>query len=352
MMHTMTTPPVQYVTNSDGFNLAYTVSGSGRSLVMVPVGFNHVQLFWENPRLSRWCKGFASHFNLVTFDGRGQGLSTRGLPSSYSSQDRTRDLECVVDHLELHGVVLFGVGSACHTAVHYAAAHPDRVGALVLISCSVTSKPWPPALFRQLASSDWDTFLYANSPQRGGHEAALQEVEQQKRMVTQADFTAMTRAWEGSSIESDLEAIRAPTLVIHPRETRSPSFDDCAEVASRIARARIVVTEGGDGNNRAGDPDSAIGAILSFLAELPPPEPDVSAAPDGLSQREAEVLRLISQGKSNQQVADELVISLHTVKRHVSNVFHKTGVSSRAQAMIYARDRGLSGRSPAHTNTD
>ena len=339
----VTSPPVHYVTTSDGFNLAYTVSGSGRSLVMVPVGFHHVQLFWEDQQRSRWCRGLVSRCKLVTFDGRGQGLSTRGLAGGYSPQDRTRDLECVVDHLRLRRFVLFGIGSSCHTAVHYAAAHPDRVEALVLISCSVTSKPWPPALYQQLATGDWETFRYLISQRPGGHEVARQEVELQKRMVTQADFTAMTRSYESSSIESNLEELRAPTLVIHPRETRSPSFEDCAEVASRIAHARIAVTEGGAGNNMAGDPDSAIAAIVSFLAELPPPEleSDASAPPDHLSERETEVLRLVAQGKSNQQIADELVISRNTVRRHVSNIFDKTNLANRAQAAVYAQQHGL-----------
>jgi len=340
----VTSPPVHYVTTSDGFNLAYTVSGSGKPLVMVPVGFNHVQIFWEDERRSLWCKGLASRFNLITFDGRGQGLSTRGLPGSFSPQDRTRDLECVVDRLDLHGLILLGIGSSCHTAVHYAAAHPERVEALVLVSCSVTSKPWPPALFQQLASGEWDTFLYLISQGSHGHEATLREVELRKRMVTQADFIAMTRSFEASSIESNLKDIRAPTLVIHPREHRSPSFDDCAEVASRIAHARVVVTEVGiDGRGGDVDGDGAVAAIISFLAELPPSELErgVSASPDSLSQRELDVLRLLTQGKSNQQIAEELFISLNTVRRHVSNIFDKTNLSNRAQAAVYAQQHGL-----------
>jgi DNA-binding NarL/FixJ family response regulator len=63
--------------------------------------------------------------------------------------------------------------------------------------------------------------------------------------------------------------------------------------------------------------------------------------PNSLSLREIEVLRLIAAGQSNQQIADELVISRNTVRRHVSNVFDKTGVANRAKAVAYARDRGL-----------
>jgi DNA-binding NarL/FixJ family response regulator len=63
--------------------------------------------------------------------------------------------------------------------------------------------------------------------------------------------------------------------------------------------------------------------------------------PHDLSAREVEVLRLVAAGRSNQQIADELVISLNTVRRHVSNIFDKTGVSNRAQATAYAKDSGI-----------
>jgi DNA-binding CsgD family transcriptional regulator len=65
----------------------------------------------------------------------------------------------------------------------------------------------------------------------------------------------------------------------------------------------------------------------------PPSRP---AYPGGLSAREVEVLRLVAAGKSNQQIADELVISLNTVARHVSNIFGKTGVRNRVEAASYA----------------
>jgi DNA-binding CsgD family transcriptional regulator len=58
--------------------------------------------------------------------------------------------------------------------------------------------------------------------------------------------------------------------------------------------------------------------------------------PDGLSPREVEVLALICTGKSNREIAEELIISLSTVAHHVSNIFNKTGVANRAEAATYA----------------
>ena len=63
--------------------------------------------------------------------------------------------------------------------------------------------------------------------------------------------------------------------------------------------------------------------------------------PDGLTQREVEVLRLVAQGKSNQDIADDLHIALNTVARHLSNVFNKIGSQNRAEAAIYASNNEL-----------
>ena len=65
------------------------------------------------------------------------------------------------------------------------------------------------------------------------------------------------------------------------------------------------------------------------------------AYPDGLTQREVEVLRLVAQGKSNQDIADDLHIALNTVARHLSNVFNKIGSQNRAEAAIYASNNEL-----------
>ena len=60
-----------------------------------------------------------------------------------------------------------------------------------------------------------------------------------------------------------------------------------------------------------------------------------------LTDREMEVLLLIAQGKSNQEIADELFIALKTVKTHVSNILSKLEVQDRTQAVVYAFQNGL-----------
>ena len=111
------------------------------------------------------------------------------------------------------------------------------------------------------------------------------------------------------------------------------------KLAAALANGRLVVT---DGSSALGDVDQGIAAIERFLADIPAqPVRPAAAESAGLSAREIEVLRLIAVGKSNQQIADELVISLNTVARHVSNIFDKTGAANRTEAASYAHRHGL-----------
>jgi ATP/maltotriose-dependent transcriptional regulator MalT len=103
----------------------------------------------------------------------------------------------------------------------------------------------------------------------------------------------------------------------------------------------------------AGDDEAArveLGAALAEFERLGA-DPDVamlrgvlgapSPLPGGLTAREVEVLRLVAAGKTNRDIAVELVISEHTVSRHLQNTFAKLGVSSRAAATAYAFEHGL-----------
>jgi DNA-binding NarL/FixJ family response regulator len=63
--------------------------------------------------------------------------------------------------------------------------------------------------------------------------------------------------------------------------------------------------------------------------------------PDGLTQREAEILAMIARGMSNPDIAAELFISAHTIKSHVNRIFAKTGSADRAAAIRYAREHDL-----------
>jgi DNA-binding NarL/FixJ family response regulator len=86
--------------------------------------------------------------------------------------------------------------------------------------------------------------------------------------------------------------------------------------------------------------DLAVQATLLAAAAGPGKAPP-RKLPDGLTQREAEILCLIARGKANPDIAADLFLSAHTVKSHINRIFAKTGSPDRAAAVRYAREHGL-----------
>jgi LuxR family maltose regulon positive regulatory protein len=82
----------------------------------------------------------------------------------------------------------------------------------------------------------------------------------------------------------------------------------------------------------------SLAAGLEALAEAPS---SVAGLVEPLTPREAEVLRLVCEGLSNRAIAERLVVSLSTVKKHTGNIYGKLGVSSRTQAIVRAQELGL-----------
>jgi DNA-binding NarL/FixJ family response regulator len=122
--------------------------------------------------------------------------------------------------------------------------------------------------------------------------------------------------------EAPYDAARARVLIA--LASRELGDDDTAELELETARsvfARLGATPELD--------------RITELSRIP------GDARHGLSPREVEVLRLVAGGKSNRAIAADLVISEHTVARHVQNIFTKLGVSSRTEAAAFAFEQGL-----------
>lgn len=81
------------------------------------------------------------------------------------------------------------------------------------------------------------------------------------------------------------------------------------------------------------------GHLMEEFRRLSQATPDQKSEP--LTAREQEILKLIAQGASNQEIAEQLVVSLHTVKSHVKKILEKLHANSRHQAALYARRKGL-----------
>jgi len=134
------------------------------------------------------------------------------------------------------------------------------------------------------------------------------------------------RAWQTwDTLNAPLEAARARLLVA--RACRALGDEETARMETDAARELF----------------ERLGAVedLGAAEALFPAAESAPSAGSGLSPREVEVLRLVAAGHQNQEIAERLVLSQHTVARHVQNIYAKIGVSSRAAATAYAFDHGL-----------
>jgi DNA-binding NarL/FixJ family response regulator len=147
---------------------------------------------------------------------------------------------------------------------------------------------------------------------------ALAEGESHRALVA---FREALRAWQ--ELEAPYEAARVRVLVA--LACRVTGDEDTA--TWELAAARGVFDQLG------AVPDVSRVDSLSASAQ--------AAAPHGLTQRELQVLRLVAGGATNRSIAAELVLSERTIDRHVSNIFAKLRVSSRAAATAYAYEHDL-----------
>jgi len=128
------------------------------------------------------------------------------------------------------------------------------------------------------------------------------------------------------------------------RPTGSGASQSLARAGRRhLHAARESFDRGLDAYKRLGAGQAWIDALLDSRARLiavrsqrAPPR-----YPDGLTEREGEVLKLIAAGRSNREIAGELVVSIRTVERHITNIYAKIGARGKADATAYALRHAL-----------
>jgi len=241
--------------------------------------------------------------------------------------------------LESEPVILLGPMISGHVAIRYAIRQPERVSALILFQVNLDDPLEGVRYLEDLAKESWENFLKIPAYNFFRLDPPTRALSILNDTMLQEDFMR-EMSLPATSVRALLPAIRVPTLVIAIRGPYGPRVtgeDEGKSLAALTSDASLLVLSPGEVDLAA--------ATSDFVARLPQSS---SGAPVGalvggtdLSSREIEVLRLLAAGRSNQQIADELVISLNTVRRHVSNIFDKAGVANRTEAAGYARDHGL-----------
>ena len=165
--------------------------------------------------------------------------------------------------------------------------------------------------------------------------------------VALSELASTAAAYPTSGLEAMAAAARGAVLLAEDRaEEALPVLRDACrrwhelgaayDAASTCARLAEAYRALGDEASAAAEVARAEATYERLGAHRPVPE-----SPGGLTRRECEVLVLVAEGRSNREIGEKLFISDRTVARHLTNIFHKIGVSSRTQAARYAIDHGL-----------
>jgi len=347
---------VRYLRTEDGVRLAWAEIGAGPVLIKAGHWLSHLEYELESPIWGHWIRFLGGHFRFLRWDDRGCGLTDRDVDEL--SFDRwVEDVEAVV---AASGVeepfALLGVSAGAAICVAYAARHPERVSKLVLYGgyvrgwarrgdsktvrehramLELMSIGWGKEnpVFRQIFTS---RFIPA------GSEAQIRWFNELCRRTSTGEIAArLLEARSRVDVTPLLGAIQAPTLVIHSRDDGVCPVSESRQLAAGIPGAQFVEL---DSRNHILLEDEPAWArfqevVLDFMGLPAPSEADSAFA--HLTAREREVLVLITQGLANAEIGKSLAISEKTVRNHISNLFDKLGVWTRAQAIVFARDRGF-----------
>jgi pimeloyl-ACP methyl ester carboxylesterase/DNA-binding CsgD family transcriptional regulator len=348
---------IRYVTSPDGSRLAWAEAGEGPVVAKAANWLTHLEYEWESPVWRHWLQFFSGNFRFLRYDERGCGMS-EWAAGSLDVDRWTADLEAVIDAARPeYPVTLLGISQGAVACIAYAIRHPERVSRLVLYGgyahgAYLRGTPETQATYRamiELARVAWGsdnaTFrqVFTSRFIPGATPEQLLWFNDLCLKTTSGEIAArLLEARASVDVESLLCEVRVPTLVLHARDDGVVPISEGRLLAGGIPGAEFVELDSRNHILLAEEPawQRFQEAVLEFLR---PGHGEGTAAFAALSARERQVLALMGDGLGNADIARRLKISEKTVRNHASNVFDKLGVWSRAQAIVFARDRGFRG---------
>lgn len=333
-----------------GRRVAYAINGDGPPLVAAAWWVSHIERDWQDPGFRRFFEALGEGFELVRYDRPGVGLSDRdGSPRELTTDTEVELLGAMLDELGCERATLFGGSSGGCTAIAFASRFPERVERLLLYGTyadgSAIAPPDVQAAVVGAVRTHWglgsrllaDVFL--------GEEGSAERrrfVEVQQESCDAKTAAVLLEHVYGTDVREQLEHVRAPTVIVHRRADRAIPYELGRQLAARIDGASLVSLGGSAHFPWLGDGRGVARALRTGLTgDVREGGVDEQAMPALLSARERQVLVLVADGMTERDVAARLVVSPHTVHRHMANIRAKLACGSAAAAVAEATRLGL-----------
>jgi pimeloyl-ACP methyl ester carboxylesterase/DNA-binding CsgD family transcriptional regulator len=328
----------------DGKRIAYASVGEGPLLLFGGRWVTHLEEEWDDPRARAFFEELAATHRVVRYDRIGAGLSDRKLPGAASLELDTLTLAAVHSAVGAEPATMFACSCAGLATAHYASRNPSLVRKIVFFGGYASRDDVPEATRRSLVDfvrTNWPLAaqmlagLFA--PHGGGDEIAA--LSRYQRRSADAEVAAAFLELDlASDARALLPTLTMPILVLHRRGDRTVPIGRGRELASLLPNARFVALGGDSHLPYLDDQRELRRALAGFLDDAVPVSSDGRSP---LTCRETEVLRLVAAGLSNREIASSLVLSEHTVHRHVANILRKLTQSTRAAAAAHATRAGI-----------
>lgn len=336
---------IRFCEAPDGVRIAYAVSGTGPPMLVSTCWLSHLQHDWESPVWRHFLEDLGRFVTIVRYDERGYGLSDWDV-TDFSLEARIGDLEAVADDAGFERFALMGMAQGGPPAISYATRHRERVtrllfyGSFASAVSDVGDRLEEIEAFAQLIKVGWGRpqhhfrRVFTSMMIPGATEEQMRWLDELQRVAASAT-TASTSLRERAAADCAhlMAGLDLPTLVLHSLGDQMNSFESGRRLATGIPGARLVPLDS-DNHIVLGDEPAwpvLVDEVRRFLA--PDGSPPTTA--DALSAREREVVALVADGRTNEEIAAALVLSVRTVERHLQNAYTKLGVrgpSARAAA--------------------
>jgi len=350
---------IRYLRTRDGVQLAWAEAGQGPLLIKAANWLTHLEYDLESPVWRHWIRFFSEHFHFVRYDERGCGMTDWHV-GDLSFERWVDDLEAVIDAVgPTQPVALLGISQGASACIAYAVKHPERVSHLVLYGAY--SRGWAARFGQSEGQREYDAIIELMRLGWGKENPAFREVFTSRfipggtrhqidwfndlcRKTTSPEIAAALMQARGNvDVTRLLPQVRTPTLVISAREDAVTPISEARYLASAIPGAEFVELESKNHVLLESEPawTRFQEVVLEFLGAGAGKPAGEHAAFDALSPRERDILALMTEGRSNAEIAESLALSEKTIRNTVSNIFDKLGVWTRAQAIVFAHDRGF-----------
>lgn len=385
-----------------GGRVAYATVGAGPPLVVPALWVSHVEHDWEHAEFRAFFGALASRHTVIRYDRLGNGLSDREVQGDEAATLAALVDELGLDAFDVFGISAGGGTALTYAAAHPSRVRSLALFGAFAYGASIGPQPLLDAIVATVRAH-WGTGarLLADVWLPGADATLREQFVALQRVSASSEVAASTlESIYTTDVRALLPAVTAPTVVIHRRDDRAIPHALARDLAAGLPNARLVTVPGamhlpwldgpapvlaaledtlgwpargeaargeaprgeaGRGEAARGDAardgaaprdDSPGGATprddspggATRRGDSPggvTPRGDSPGGDTALSAREREVLALIGEGLADAEIAARLVLSPHTVHRHVANIRTKLRQPSRAAAAAYAARRGL-----------